>query len=242
MRAEDLGGVALARADGSQVAKERAECRALDPHVRAEQILAVVVEERSADRRLEKRDAALVAGRGPRVLAVAVVACERRGKGREQALDVALDRGRGPTSDERCRVLEDPNELVGQRRDFDGDRSRDAPVRHQEHGDLGVTGPDAAEQLSRLAVGALVVLAEGPVDEDAVDGGIGDDVRPAVVERERFDHVDPAPAQFGGQCPHGPAARRRRPRPVQLVVDDQHPARQRTRVTGDHGDLARCAP
>jgi hypothetical protein len=39
--------------------------RALDPHVRAEEVLAVEVEERAADGRLEEGDAALVAGSGP---------------------------------------------------------------------------------------------------------------------------------------------------------------------------------
>ena len=136
MRAEDAGGVALARADGAQVTEQRAQGRALDPHVGAEQVLAVVIEERAPDRRLEEGDAALMTRRGPGVLAVAVVARERGGERRQQALDVALNRGGGAAADECRGVFEDPDELVDQRSDFHGDRARDAAVRH----DLGIDG------------------------------------------------------------------------------------------------------
>ena len=84
--AEDAGGVALALADRAGVAEQRAERGALDAHVGAEQVLAVEVEEDPADRRLEEGDAALVAGRGPGVLALAVVAGQRRREGRQQPL------------------------------------------------------------------------------------------------------------------------------------------------------------
>ena len=59
---------------GPRVAEQRAERAALDAHVGAEQVLAVEVEEHAADRRFQERNAALVAGRGPRVFALAVVA------------------------------------------------------------------------------------------------------------------------------------------------------------------------
>ena len=84
VRAEHARGVALARADRARVAEHRAERAALDAHVGAKQVLAVEVEERAADRRLQERDAALMARRGPRVLALAVVARERCGKRRQQ--------------------------------------------------------------------------------------------------------------------------------------------------------------
>src|SRR5206468_1968372 len=175
MRAEDAGGVALARADGAQVTEQRAQGRALDPHVGAEQVLAVVIEERAADRRLEEGDATLMTWSGPGVLAVAVVARERGGERRQQALDVALDRGGGAAADECRGVFEDPDELVDQRGDFHGDRARDAAVRHEKHRHFRVSRTQRAEQLGRLLVRATVflavLLAEGPAEEDAVERG-----------------------------------------------------------------------
>ena len=78
--------IALALADRAAVAEQRAERAALDAHVGAKQVLAVEVEEHAADRRLQERDAALVAGRRPRVFALAVVARQRRRVGRQQRL------------------------------------------------------------------------------------------------------------------------------------------------------------
>ncbi len=62
MGTEHPGGISLALADGSGVAKQRAKGSAFDPQVGAEQVLAVEVEERTPDGRLEEGDAALVAG------------------------------------------------------------------------------------------------------------------------------------------------------------------------------------
>jgi hypothetical protein len=68
MGAEHVGGVPLALADGAAMLSSEPERRALDSHVGAEEILPVEVEERPSDGRLEKRDAALMPGRSPRVL------------------------------------------------------------------------------------------------------------------------------------------------------------------------------
>ena len=91
-RAEDARDVALALADRTGVAEQRAERAALDAHVGAKQVLAVEVEEHAADRRLQEGDAALMAGRRPRILALAVVARQRSRERRQQRLDVTLDR------------------------------------------------------------------------------------------------------------------------------------------------------
>ena len=154
VRAEDARGVALALADRAAVAEHRAERAALDAHVGAKQVLAEEVEEHAADRRFQERDAALVAGRGPRVLALAVVARQRGGVRRQQRLDVTLDRGLHAARDERRRVVEDPDELVGQRRDFDADRARELAAGHQEDRHLGVARAHGAQQLGRLFVRA----------------------------------------------------------------------------------------
>ena len=63
MGAEHPGRISFALADRAGVAEQRAEGGALDPHVGAEQVLAVEVEERASDRRLEEGDAALVTRR-----------------------------------------------------------------------------------------------------------------------------------------------------------------------------------
>ena len=62
MGTEHPGRISFALADGSGVAEQRAEGSAFDPHVGAEQVLAVEVEERAPDWRLEEGDAALMAG------------------------------------------------------------------------------------------------------------------------------------------------------------------------------------
>src|SRR5262249_19764817 len=77
VRAGDARRVALARADGPRVPEQGAERGALDPHVGAEEILAIEIEEDPADRRFEERDAPLMPRRGPRVLDVAIVLAER---------------------------------------------------------------------------------------------------------------------------------------------------------------------
>src|SRR6185503_9431165 len=99
--AKDTRDVALALADGTAVAEQRAERATLDPHVGAKQVLAVEIEKHPAHRGLQERDAALVAGRCPRVLTLALVARERSRIGRQQRLQVAFDRRLHATRDER---------------------------------------------------------------------------------------------------------------------------------------------
>ena len=68
MRAEHARRVLLVLADRARVVEQRAQAPDADRQVRAQQVLAEVVEEDPADRRLEERGAARVARRVPRVL------------------------------------------------------------------------------------------------------------------------------------------------------------------------------
>ena len=158
MRAEHARRIALALADRAAVAEHRAERTALDAHVGAKQVLAEEVEERAADRRLQECDAALMAGRCPRVFALAIVARQRRGIGRQQVGKVTLHRRLHAATDERCRVVEYPDELIRQGRDFDADRAREIAAGHEENRHLGIALAHCAQQLGRLGVGVLVVL------------------------------------------------------------------------------------
>src|SRR4029078_3183235 len=141
---------------------------------------------------LEKRDAALVPGRGPRVLPFAIVARERRREGRQQALEVTSYRGRRSAGDERRCVLEQPDELIRQGGHLHRDPLGQLSVRHEKDGDPGVAGPEASEQLGGLRMGAAVVLAQRPVYEDAMEARIGAHVRETVLTGIGFDHFDSA--------------------------------------------------
>src|SRR5688572_5911853 len=175
MRAEDASCIALTRAYRTRMAEQRAERTALDTHVAAKDVLSQVIEEQPADRRLEKRDAALVSGRGPGIFALTVVAHERRGVRRQQLLEIAFDRGFGAASYEAGGVFEHPHELVSQRAHLDVDGAGNRPVGHQEYGHLVVARAQATQQSGCLLVRLRIVTAQSPVDEDAVQGGIGYD-------------------------------------------------------------------
>ena len=188
--AEHARGVALARTDRARVAEHRPERAALDAHVGAKQVLAVELEERAADRRLQKRNAPLMARRGPGVLALAVVARQRCGKRRQQVLDVTLDRVLHAPADEPRGVVEHPDELVDELRDLDAHGAREVAAGHEENRHARVARSHGAQQLGRLLVRAGVVVALRPVQQDAVNARIGCDDGAAVVARECFDDLD----------------------------------------------------
>jgi len=128
-------------------------------------------------------------------------------------------------------------------RDFDGDRSRDAPVRHEEHG--GTFGVCAPRRVRSSSVASqcvrLVVLCRGvQLTNTPWMAASGDERSPRPSsEGQRFD-----PRRSRARAARPPvvrtarlACRRSSPAPFQLVVDDQHPGASAGRaVTGDHGD------
>ena len=170
------------------------------------------------------RDAALVARRRPRILALAVIAGQGCRIRRQQVRQVALDRGLDAAADERRRVFEYPDELVGQGCDFDADRARDVAAGHQEDRQLGIALADGAQQVGCLRAGGLVALAVSPVQQDAVDAGIGDCVRHAVLVRDGLYDPDASRLQFIDQRPL--AARRGARGAGQSAVHDQDLAGQ----------------
>ena len=207
------------------MAEQRAERATLDPHVGAKQVLAVEIEKHPAYRGLQERDAALVAGRCPRVLTLALVARERSCIGRQQRLQVAFDRRLHATRDERRRVGQNPDVLVGQRRGLDTDGAREFAAGHQEDRYLGVPRPDGAQQLRRLFASSAVVTAPRPVDQDAVDAGIGHDGCQAVLVRHGFEYVDVPRPQLRDERAHAACRGARRLR--KPAIDDENLAGER---------------
>ncbi len=138
----------------------------------------------------------------PRVLPLAVIARQCGCIGRQQHLDIALDCHLHPAADEGRGVLEDPDELIGQRGDLDADRARELAAGHQENGDLGVARPHCAQQFRRLLVSAVVITLLRPIEQDAVDAGIGDDRRQAVLVRNGFYDVEIPVSQLRHQGVH----------------------------------------
>ena len=122
MGAEHPGRVPLVLADRPGVVEQRAQRADADREVGAEQVLAEVVEEDPAHRRLEERGAAGVAGRVPGVLVLLGELHERRRQRRQHRLEVAPDGRHHPPPDEGRRVLQRPDELVDHLHDVDGDR------------------------------------------------------------------------------------------------------------------------
>ena len=102
VRAEHARRITLALADRAAVPEQRAERAALDAHVGAKQVLAVEVEERAADRRLQERDAALMSRRGPGVFAFTIVADQRGRVRRQQVVQVTVHRRLHATARPPC--------------------------------------------------------------------------------------------------------------------------------------------
>ena len=225
--------ISFALADGSGVAKQRAEGSAFDPHVGAEQVLAVEVEERTPDGRFEEGDAALVAGGCRGIFAVAVIARQCSREGREEVAHITFDRGNGTARQKIRDVVEQPDELVGKRRHLDRNRVSQIPVRHQKDRNLGVPASEHPQKFGGLFVCVLFVVTEGPVEENAMDRGIGHHDCKSVLNGQCFNDLDPADTEFLGQRTHCSAARRGHL--AQLVIHYQSATRQRVHRTFVHG-------
>ena len=237
--AEHAGRISFAFADGPGVAEQGAEGSAFNPHVGAEDVLAVVVEEHPPDGRLEERDAALVTRGRRRVFTVAVVTRQRGGKGREQGFKIALHRGEDATGDEGGGVVEEPDELVGERRHLHRDRAGQLPIGHQKDGHSRVTASQRAKQLGGLSVGVLFVLPDGPVQEHAVDPGVGRHGCQPIFHRKSFKDLDPAGAELRRQPDH--CSPTRRGRPAEFVIDYQNAPQQFGSRDLGHGMSSRPA-
>ena len=214
--AEDARHVLLVFADRAAVIEQRSEFADADREVGPQQVLAEVVEEDAADRRLEERGAAGVPGRVPRILVFLREPHQRRRERRQQDFEVSASGRRDPPADERRRVLDRPDELVHHLHHVDRDRRGLAALGHEEDGDLVVARPHQSEEPARIRV--VAVVAERPVDEHGMDRRVGDDHRGSVLRRQRFHHGDVAVAEllheragcasFGGRAP-------------ELVIDHQ---------------------
>lgn len=146
-----------------------------DRQVGAQQVFSVVIEEHPPDRRLEKRRAARVARRVPRVRMILVEPRHRRGQRRHHRVDVTTNGSLHSSADKRCRVLESPYELIDHLHHVDGNGGGFAALGHEENRDLGVARANCAQQLRRFADRVRVGAALRPVQQDAMDARIGDD-------------------------------------------------------------------
>src|SRR6185503_638366 len=134
--------------------QQRTQTAHADGKIRAQHVLAEVVEEYAAHGRLEEGRAALVAGRVPGVLEVQREFHERGGQRRHHDVEVAANRGGYAPTDEGGRVLERPDELVHRAHDFDRDARSLATLGEQEDRDLVVARAYVLDQ----AAGTRVVL------------------------------------------------------------------------------------
>ncbi|MCY1529202.1 hypothetical protein D9M68_643350 [compost metagenome] len=218
--AEDPRGIGFRLADRAAVVEYRAEVAALDAAVGTKQVLAEEVEEHPAHRRFGEGDAALVPRRCPGVLLLQGVADQRIGERWQQVLEVALDRGHHPPGDKGCGVLEHPDEFVGQFHGFDRETLLGAAIGHQKHRHMLVALADGAQQFQGQDMAGAVILAQGPVDADAVQRGVGDHRRQPVLVGGGLDHLGIAVVELSHQVVQHPAPRTHRI--GQVVVDQQH--------------------
>ena len=170
----------------------------------------------------------------PRVLPLSVITRQCGGIGRQQHLDIALDCHLHPAADEGRGVLEDPDELIGQCGDLDADRARELAAGHEKNGNLGVARPHCAQQSRRLFVSAVVITLLRPIEQDAVDAGIGDDRRQAVLVRNGFHDLEVPASQLRYQGVH--AARGRTAGLREPAVDNKDTSGERAgSSTWHHG-------
>ena len=184
VRAERLRGERLALLERALVVEQGPDAAAFDPGVRAEEIFAVEVEEFLAFGRLGEADAALVAGRGPGVFVMRlVVVPDRPHERREQIGAPALDGRLDAPGDELRTVLEDPDELVGERHErFAEVAAGSSAVGEQEDRDARLTFADMSQEIERTAFGGLLEFHVGG-DEKRVE------VHVCGGDRERLAHA-----------------------------------------------------
>ena len=141
-----------------------------------------------------------MAGRVPRVFVIQRVLHHGGGHGRQHGLDISAD-GRDHTpADERCGVLERPDEFVDLFHDVDGNGGCLPALGHQEDRNLVVAGAEELQESAGPLV--VVVLAQGPVDQYGVDCGIRSDDRCAIFGGRRFDDFDRTVLEFPDQRAH----------------------------------------
>lgn len=123
------------------------------------------------------------------MLIFAGVAQQRVGEGWQQVLEVAVDRGNHPADNKRRGVFKHPDKLVGQFHGLDRDAFFRVAIGQQKYGQVLVALTDGAQQFQRLGMRGIVVLAQGPVDAHAVQGGIGHHGRQGVIKRDGLDQL-----------------------------------------------------
>ena len=233
MRAEHTRRIPFVLAHGARVIEKRTKAPDADRKIRAQQVLAEVIEEHPADRRLEKRGAARVAGRVPGILVFLREFHQCRGQRRQHDLNVTADGCSDASADEGRRVLQRPDEFIDHLHYFDRDSRCFTPLRHQEDGDLVITRTQEFQKGARSCV--ILVIPERPVDQHRVDRGVRGDHGGAVLGGSRLDDFDGAAlhllderscgAPFGCRC-------------AELIVHDEGTHAQALDASLDHLDYS----
>ncbi|CAK7283946.1 hypothetical protein SGPA1_21921 [Streptomyces misionensis JCM 4497] len=203
VRTEDAGRVALGLADRAGVLEKGTQLADRDRQVRAEQALAVVVEELPADRRLQERDAAGVRRGVPGVLVRLVEAAERLEEGRQDRLAVGTGGGGHPPGDEGGSVLERPD-IAGdhlgdpQRKPLELPPSIRLVRHHEQHRQILEPLSDKAEHRRATAVllSRASVAGQVPGDHGTRETGLRPKDGPGVLGPRRPPHLKTLALQF----------------------------------------------
>ncbi len=147
---ENARRVALGRRDRTRVVEELAQLVDRVADIRAQHVLPEELMEHLADRALEKRDAAGMAGTVPRIRAVLRVMHQRPEERRGEAVEIGLGLPDDVPCDELGRVLEHVNEAVQLAQHVVRDVPRGARLAVQEDRDIGVAKPDLGAELAQL--------------------------------------------------------------------------------------------
>ena len=130
-----------------------------------------------------------------------------------------------------------PDELVGERRHFDADGAGELAARHQEDRQLRVALAHRAQQVGRFLVRAAVVAALGPVEQDAMDAGVG--CCQSVLARQSLADLNAASAQLLRERLH--TADGHAGSVGEIAVDDEHLAYERAGFSALlHGSTSDC--
>jgi hypothetical protein len=144
--------------DRSRVVEKLPELVDRVADVGAQQVLAEELVEHLADRTLQERDAARVAGTMPRVRAVVRIMDERPKERRRQRIEVRPRFAQDVARDELRRVLVHVDEAVQVAQDVVGDVARRPRLAEQEHRDLGVAKADLVDERAQLRERVLRLL------------------------------------------------------------------------------------
>ncbi|MNN18956.1 hypothetical protein D3C81_1321780 [compost metagenome] len=206
MGAEDLGGVALALADGTTVIEQGAQFADRDRQVGTQQVFTEELVERTPCGALQERCTAGMAGGVPRVFIVAGKLHQRAEHRRQGGLAIAFDGRQDAPAEETGGVLGQPDEVVGVLHDQQRNARRGGAVADQEHRHPGVALAQLDQQFG--AVGVAFAGVHFPPDEHALNGRVRAQDRGGIGEAFRGQYADATSLYVVDQLIQGAAKHR----------------------------------